>query len=67
MSCFLDLGFTQACVATWFANAANTFRECLDVCLPYLESGDLPNRPPPDCELAECIQCDEDRSGLIFA
>ena len=41
---------------------------CLDVCLNVTFIQMLPNTgDPPQCALNECIQCDEDRSGPVFA
>lgn len=66
IQCFLDLGFTLGCANIWYYNTVNTRRDCLRVCVSYTVSGNGSNLPPPSCDLAACINCDEVNSGDIF-
>jgi hypothetical protein len=64
--CYMENGFTEACAVIWVYNSQQTRRECPSCVGHWL--GQLPNNlEPPTCYLAECIQCDEDKSGAIFA
>jgi hypothetical protein len=65
--CFQQLGMTDACAAVWYYNTKSTSTFCAaTLCGAFVLSGDPPNGPAPTCELAACLQCDEDNSGPIF-
>jgi len=64
LGCLRDLGFSEACAATWYWDAMNTRRECGWACLVSWLSRAPSNRP--DGRLNDCLQCDEDRSGPVF-
>jgi len=64
LRCLTDLGFSEACAATWYYDAMNTRHECGGVCLRSWLSGEPSNRA--DGRLNDCLQCDEDRSGPVF-
>jgi len=66
IQCFLDLGFTEGCANIWYANTNATSESCFWVCTKYTIAGNGSNAPPPSCELAECLNCDEVNSGPIF-
>jgi hypothetical protein len=63
--CYMDTGFSQACAATWLHNSLHTNREC-PMCVNHALSGASPNLGPPNCELADCIACDDEQSGEYF-
>jgi hypothetical protein len=63
--CYMDFGFTEACATTWAYNNMSTRTECLN-CFGHAFN-ELPNNlAPPTCDLAGCIQCDEDTAGPLF-
>jgi hypothetical protein len=64
LSCFRDLGFSEACARTWYWNGRNTARECLGTCLWAWVAGEPSNSP--DGSLNGCLRCDEERSGPVF-
>jgi hypothetical protein len=64
LACLRELGFSEACAATWYYDAMNTRRECGWVCMVSWLSREPSNHP--DGRLNDCLQCDEDRSGPIF-
>ena len=65
IECYMGAGYTESCAATWVYNSFKT-REACAMC-PTHVLNQLPNNgPPPECELAECLQCDEDEAGPIF-
>lgn len=65
--CFKELGFTDGCAAIWNYNANNTGVHCLFPCAPYTALHLPTNGPPPLCKLADCLACDEEQSGPVFA
>jgi len=65
--CYENLGFTNACAKTWYYNGSNTNQYCRDACIEYAIKGLPNNGPPPSCPMQECLQCDEDHSGPMFA
>ena len=65
--CYEDLGMTESCAKLWSYNAWNTATNCIKSCVLTAGVTDEPNNgPPPHCELNECLQCDEEKSGPIF-
>ena len=64
LRCLEKLGFTEPCAQIWAANAANTRKECLGICLRSFLSGEPNNQP--DGTLNPCLACDEERSGPVF-
>ena len=64
LACLRNLGFSEACAATWYYDAMNTRRDCGWVCAVSWLSREPSNRP--DGRLNDCLQCDEDRSGPVF-
>lgn len=65
-NCFMnDIGFDEDCATLWASNAFNTGLFCGKICKQFLENGDPPN-DPVTCDLAACLQCDEDYSGRVF-
>lgn len=66
VECYRETGFSDACAASWVYNTNNTRAKCLSPCLEHSSSGLPNNLPAPGCELAECMQCDEDNSGDLF-
>jgi len=64
--CYRDLGFTDACAVVWFYNAKVNSEECLGECLVFTLLGLDSNGPPPECELAGCLECDENAAGPLF-
>lgn len=64
LECLKKIGFTDACSQIWMYNAMNTRKQCFWICM-YSWLKNEPNTRP-DGSLNECLQCDEDKSGLIF-
>lgn len=50
----------------WMYNVFNTRDFCLDMCLEFTFAGDPNSGPPPACQIAPCLLCDEENSGPIF-
>jgi len=67
IDCFRDIGLTEACATAWYYNTVLTDEFCLGICLTFGLFNLPPNGHPPQCELAECLQCDEDNAGPTFA
>jgi len=65
--CYEEIGFSKGCGALWLFNSINTASQCLTPCVEHSASGLPNNQPAPTCAMVECIQCDEDKSGPIFA
>jgi hypothetical protein len=65
-TCFRSIGFTRACADMWYYNTLTTRRFCFFNCFFDLLLGRPANGPGPECDLSECIQCDEINSGPIF-
>ena len=65
LACFVELGFTEPCAAIWNADAVYDASACGKVCAR--DAGAPYNGPPPQCELSDCLQCDEDSAGPLFA
>jgi len=66
VSCYMDIGFTEACAVIWVHNGFYTGEKCGPVCVKRTVSGFPNNSPAPTCRLQDCLQCDEDMSGPIF-
>jgi hypothetical protein len=64
--CYEELGMTEACAAIWLYNSLYTGDVCRGVCVGFTAIGAENNGPPPECELARCLQCDEDEAGPNF-
>lgn len=65
ISCFMKLGFTEPCARIWQYNAQNTRAKCKWACWKFYLLNKDPNEGP-NCDLADCIQCDETESGPLF-
>jgi hypothetical protein len=63
ISCLTGLGFSPSCALIWYYNTVNTRKNCLEVCLKYINA---PNNEGPNGPLNPCLQCDEDKSGPVF-
>ena len=63
VSCWRDLGMTEACAKIWVYDAIHDVSECGLTCAKHLNT---PYNLPPDCRLNSCLQCDEDRAGPNF-
>lgn len=59
VTCYMDEGFTEPCATIWIYNSFETRVKC-PMCTDHAFSGAPNNGPPPTCQLAECLQCDED-------
>ena len=69
VECFMKAGLTEECSKMWLYDGYHTTKECTEICVAEVieKGGDVPgNGPPPECELSDCLQCDEDESGPIF-
>lgn len=66
LSCFKELGFSDACASIWHANTKHTARKCSRHCIPFVISGRGPNKDEPGCPMETCIECDEVHSGPNF-
>lgn len=64
VSCYENLGFSNACATIWAHNSYNTAMQCMDVCVQHLFSP--ANGPEPECRLNDCLHCDEVQSGPNF-
>lgn len=62
LACLQALGFTTPCAWIWLYNTAHTRSVCLEICVALLEAP----YHDPDGSPNDCIQCDEDLSGLVF-
>lgn len=66
IACFKNIGFTDACAKIWHYDTVLNAENCIAECLPFTLL-DLPsNGPPPKCQLAGCLDCDETLAGPIF-
>ena len=66
LRCYQELGMTEACAAIWLYNSLYTGDVCRAICIGFTATGNENNGPPPECELARCLQCDEDEAGPNF-
>ena len=64
MRCLLNLGFTDQCAQTWYANARHTGQVCGSICLRSWINGEPSNND--DGGLNACLACDETQSGPVF-
>ena len=62
IECLMNLGFDLPCAQIWYRNTKHTQAECFLTCMENLE------KPyhNEDGSLNDCIQCDEDLSGVVF-
>lgn len=64
VKCFEDeIGYSSQCARLWAHGATLTSTQCLSSCAGA--GGDY-NGPPPECELSQCIKCNEDVQGEMF-
>jgi len=67
IACYQEIGFSLPCATLWTFDLANTQKLCLQPCLKK-NSENIPNNgDPPMCALDDCLQCNEDTSGEVFA
>ena len=66
LRCYEELGFSPSCAAIWLYNTRHTRNVCFSRCAVHAASGLPSNLPAPGCELANCIRCDEEKSGPLF-
>lgn len=64
--CYQKLGFTESCAKIWHYSGVETRKSCRGVCLKFTLANRDPNGPAPNCPLADCLECDELRSGPVF-
>jgi len=64
VDCYKELGFTDTCSEMWIYNGYNTRDSCLWTCLANYFSEN--NDDGPQCQLNECLKCDEIHSGPVF-
>lgn len=66
MECYRNVGMTNECAKIWVYNGLDTRNHCWNICaLAKMEQWDN-NGPPPQCQLNDCLQCDETVSGPLF-
>ena len=65
LECFMDIGLTRECAKIWNYDGIYDGKVCTESCIGHLTEPN--NGPPPECELNECLQCDEDNAGPIFS
>lgn len=65
VSCYIDEGFTEGCATIWIYNSLKTSVAC-PTCPGHAINMEPNNGDAPTCELAECLQCDEEESGPLF-
>lgn len=65
VKCYEAFGFSRSCASISIYNTFNTNEKC-DTCIKKAILRLPNNGPAPDCELDECLQCDEDESGPLF-
>ena len=65
--CYFVVHLLQPCAKMWVYNGYNTRDNCLGTCIRFTVYSLPNNAPPPECTIAECLQCDEDESGPLFA
>ena len=63
--CFRNLGFTDSCATMWYYNTRHTRKHCKWKCWSFYLFDKSPN-VGSQCELADCIACDEANSGPLF-
>jgi len=66
VACYEEVGYTEPCATMWVYNGFHTRENCLDTCLPFSLTGEPNNGPAPECQIADCLQCDEEESGPLF-
>ena len=64
--CYQELGMTESCAKLWSYNAWNTAVNCIGSCALDAVSDPPNNGPAPQCELNDCLKCDEEKSGPLF-
>jgi hypothetical protein len=67
MSCFEKLvGFTKGCSQIWYYNTVNTRKHCSQ-CFYHTFAGTPLQSDAPYCQMNDCLQCDENKSGPYFS
>lgn len=66
VQCFEDVGFSPPCADLWAKTAVATATGCFGICFNSDATDSPSNGPPPQCELDDCLQCDEDYTGPVF-
>ena len=61
VDCYMNLGFTKACVIVWAYNSKHTLEKCLLCGLPGPSAV-----PSSECKLDPCVLCDAEKSGPTF-
>lgn len=63
IKCFHNLGFSVPCAEIWAYDAVADAKPCGGICLRDIRK---PYNIPPACQINDCLQCDEEKSGPIF-
>jgi len=66
VQCYVEVGYTEPCATMWVYNGHHTRDNCLEVCLRFNFEKEPYSGPPPECKIADCLQCDEEESGPFF-
>jgi len=66
VNCYQDIGYSEQCAKMWVHNGQTTIWACGLSCIPYRLLSIPNNGPLPNCQLNDCLQCDEDQSGPLF-
>lgn len=64
LECYQEIGLTLECSKIWNYDGIYDGKVCLKPCLEDLSEPN--NGPPPECQLNDCLQCDEDLAGPNF-
>jgi hypothetical protein len=65
IKCYQEIGLTYECAKIWNYDGIYDGKICGNICLNYLTKPN--NGPPPECNLNQCLECDEDNAGPIFS
>lgn len=65
LSCYMDIGLTEECAKIWNYDGIYDGQACGAICAKEITAPN--NGPAPECELNDCLQCDEDKAGPLFS
>jgi len=64
-NCLAEIGLSKACSELWLHRWNAVFVNCLLECTESMLR-DEPSNTGPQCELNDCVQCNEDTVGEVF-
>ena len=67
IQCYKNVGYTNDCSVAWLTTSFLTNIHCGNICREHAVLKKPNNKPnSPNCELADCILCDEINTGPFF-